>query len=141
MVCFLFSISSCYIFLYEKILCICYWSYYSTKIIISQSIFLRCKINIQNAFRGFSWPMGKMFLGPDSKCAICHCVISVERHRYGIFATLSDIDTNKLCYNFHWNNWRNTLEILRWFRSLEVDLMELVLIVAQFGSSLKSLRS
>ena len=141
MVYFLFSISNCYIFLYEKNWCICYWSCYNSKIFIYQSIFLRWKIKIQNAFGGFSWPMEKMFLGPDGNCALCHWVISVEHHRYGIFATLSDIDINKLCYKFHWNNWRNTLEVLRWFRSLEVDLMELVLIVAQFGSSLKSLRS
>ena len=43
------------------------------------------------------------------------------------------IDFDKSYYKFHWNNWRNTLEILRQCRSQEANLMELVLIVAQFN--------
>ena len=72
---------------------------------------------------------------------LCHHVISMKHHIEGIFATLSDINIKKLCYNFHWNNWRNTSEILRWCRSLKANLMELVLIIGQFGNFLKSLIS
>ena len=32
---------------------------------------------------------------------LCHRVIFVKHHIESIFATLSDININKLCYNFH----------------------------------------
>ena len=67
--------------------------------------------------------------------------ITVSINEGVIFGTFSDIDITKLSYNFQWNNWRNTWEILRWCRSLKANLMELVKIIAQFGSFLKSLIS
>ena len=67
--------------------------------------------------------------------------ITVSINEEVIFGTFSDIDITKLSYNFQWNNWRNTWEILRWCRSLKANLMELVKIIAQFGSFLKSLIS
>ena len=67
--------------------------------------------------------------------------ITVSINEEVIFGTFSDIDITNLSYNFQWNNWRNTWEILRWCRSLKANLMELVKIIAQFGSFLKSLIS
>ena len=67
--------------------------------------------------------------------------ITVSINEEVIFGTFSDTDITKLSYNFQWNNWRNTWEILRWCRSLKANLMELVKIIAQFGSFLKSLIS
>ena len=138
MVYFLLSVSRGYIFLFEKVLHICYWSCYNTRIVIYLQIFLTCKMCIQNAFRGFSWHMGNMFQGPYDTCAMSSCNLCETPYR-GHFCNTEWHDINKLCYKFHWNNWRNNLEILRWWRSLKANLMDLVLIIAQFGSFLKSL--